>query len=301
MEVGAADAAGADREQNLARARDWVGKLGRPQRTSGRLQHHRAHAASLGAMGLRGRALAAGACVLCAAISAGIAAGEVGTKNGIPPSVRGSIAPVKLPRDRFAAVGLQFGFKVGTRAEGPSLADLELELSRNLEIDAEAVPSCGVRRLSETTEAEAKRDCRKSVVGHGFVSAHRTESSGEVVTGAHLTLFNGRYQGGPAILAHGVLESENRDFVEPIPILTTDSRFATVLDFEEPTRAFPLGSAFTAIDLTLGRPRLRYLLGKCPLPPTVAIGEFKLMHMTAEFSDDTTVSSTVERPCKGRG
>jgi hypothetical protein len=252
-------------------------------------------------MGLRGRALAAGACVLCAAISAGIAEGKVGTLIPLPVEFHGSIAPVKLPRDHLAPVAFAYGFKLPAPG-APSLAGFKLELSRNFQIDTEAVPSCGVRQLSETTEAEAKRACGKSIVGHGFESTFQTDSSGQaLVVGAHFTLFNGRYQGGSALLAHGILEPKNRDFVEPIQISTNESRFLTVLDFEAPPRGFPSESAVSSLDLTFGRPHLRYLLGKCPLPSGIHIGELKMARMTAELTNGTTLTSTVERPCKGRG
>lgn len=254
-------------------------------------------------MGVRGRFLVAALCVPCVAVSAGIANGEVKeTGGGFPVLSHGSIYPVTLPRDHVAAVGFLYGFKLPVRSDAPSLSSFDLELSRSFQIDPEAIPSCGIRQLSETTKAEAKRACGKSIVGHGFESTLQTDSSGEaVVIGAHFTLFNGRYQGGTAILAHGILESKNRDFVEPIQISTSDSRLSTVLSFEAPRRRFPGTGAFTAIDLRLGGPHLRYLLGKCPLPPEVNIAEFKLAQTTVEFTDGTTLSGIVERPCKARG
>lgn len=241
-------------------------------------------------------------CVLCAAVSAGVAEGEVGEQAPLPPVAHGGIYPIKLPRDHMAAVGFVYGSGLPVRPDTPPVTNLRIELSRNLQIDPEAVPSCGVRQLSETTEAEARRACGKSIVGRGFEGTFRIESSGELVrTWAHLTFFNGRYQGGPAILAHGVLESGPRDFVEPITITKGTGLYSTVLDFELPLRGFPGASALRSIDLTLGRPHLRYLLGDCPLPPEIHIAEFKMAHITTEFANGTTISSTVERPCKARG
>jgi hypothetical protein len=253
-------------------------------------------------MGARRRGLVAAACALCVAVSAAVAEGEVKSIGEFPVQFHGSIGPVKLPRNHMSPVRLIYGFKLPVRPGAPSLAGFKLELTRNFQIDTEAMPSCGVQDLSETTEAEAKRACGKSIVGNGFESAVQTGSSGEaIVVGAHFTLFNGRYQGGPAILAHGVLESEDRDFVEPAEISTNDSRFPTVLDFEPPPHGFPGTGAFRAIDLSLGRSHLRYLLAKCPLPREVDIGEFKMAHTTAEFTDGTMISGTAERPCKARG
>lgn len=249
-------------------------------------------------MGIRGPAFVAGVCAVGVAISGAVAQGEVGEGSAlIPPHL--SIAPVTLPRDHRAPVALSFGPNL-LRAGTPSITDFKLELSRNFEIDAEAVPTCGIRQLSGTTEGEAERACAGSIVGHGSEARLLPGSSGEALgEHARITLFNGRYQGGPAILAHGVIESTQRAFLEPIPISTQDGWYATALSIE-PRRGFP-GGTFTSIDLTLGRPHLRYLLGKCPLPPETHIGEFKLAHMSTEFADGTTITDTVERPCKARG
>lgn len=260
-------------------------------------------------MGIRGRRTIVAVCALCVAVSAGVAAGEVGEEAGgiccgFPPMVHFSVTPAKRPRDRMVDAGLDFGFKLTSTEPGapPLLAAFKLELGGSFKIDLDAVPSCGVRQLSGTTEVEARRACGKSVVGNGFVSTLRELVSGEaIVTGAHLTLFNGRYHGGPAILAHGVSESGSTDFVSPISLTTHHGPVDTVLSVETPPHGFPGGGAFRAIDLSLGRPHLRYLLAECPLPSGIPIGELRLARMTSELPDGTTKSKSIEYPCKARG
>src|SRR6476659_6620310 len=85
----------------------------------------------------------------------------------------GGIAPQKLPRSGLAPVTVQMGGKIITtdRSEPPKLERIILEINRHGKLENKGLPTCSLAKLNSISSAQAKKQCSKSMVGHGSVTS----------------------------------------------------------------------------------------------------------------------------------
>lgn len=253
------------------------------------------------------RTLAATA-VLGLALSAGAGAEVAYIPNHPPVVFHGSITPVKLPRDRLAPISIEASTKFRSLERPPSgLTSFALELNPHAMIDAEGLALCGFAELAGASALRAQKTCSGARVGHGFL--HRVAyptATDPYPYGEHFVLFNGRYQGKPALLEHVVRSGlPALNYVTAIDIVRRHSVYPTSIIGELGGSATDPGIP-TAIGLTLGR-RYRadgtfhsYLSASCALPSGIRIAEFNFARMTLAFDDGTESSSVLNRTCEVR-
>jgi hypothetical protein len=259
-------------------------------------------------MGTKKGLLALTLCLTLALASA--AFGEIGTKNGLQINFHGSIAPVKLPRNSLAPVGVQIGAKIKSKTgqQPPRLSKIVLEINKHGVIDSQGLPTCSLGKLRNSSAARAKKVCGDAEVGHGNVTS-RVALPGQPPFSSNgpLLAFNGRYHGKQAIFAHVTSQGTLAiTYVIIFVVKKTHGKYGTALVADVP--AIASGSGYiSAFDLSLKRryhvhgQRRSYVSASCPLPNEVNIGEFKMSRSTYVFEDGTEISSTIERPCKARG
>jgi hypothetical protein len=241
---------------------------------------------------------------------ASVALAESQEKNGLEVLFHGSIAPVKLPRNSLAPVGVQIGAKIKSRngQQPPRLSKIILEINKHGLIDSQGLPTCSLGKLRNSSAARAKKVCGDAEVGHGNVTS-RVALPGQEAFSSNgpLLAFNGRYKGKQAIFAHVTSQGTLAiTYVIIFVVKKTHGEYGTALVADVP--AIASGSGYiSAFDLSLKRSfhvhgqRRSYVSASCPLPSGINIGEFKMSRSTYEFEGGTKISSTIERPCKARG
>jgi hypothetical protein len=112
----------------------------------------------------------------------------------------GAVTPKVLPKGELAPVGLEVHGKIGVEGGGhPSaLRQAEVDVLKDVRVDAAGLPACPRRKLEGNGVAAARRLCRKAIVGSGV--AHIGFASSDVVIKSPLTLFNGGGSGGETTL-----------------------------------------------------------------------------------------------------
>jgi hypothetical protein len=103
----------------------------------------------------------------------------------------GKLTPHELLGGRFAPVALTIGGTIGTERGGHpwALREAMVTLDRGLKIDTSGLAACPRRRLERLDAAEARKACRKAIVGHG-VALVGVASTGSALR-MPLMLFNG--------------------------------------------------------------------------------------------------------------
>src|SRR4249919_1412941 len=103
---------------------------------------------------LKGGILAAVAALSLLAVVS-IASGEIASKDNLQISFHGSIAPVKLPRNQLAPVGVQMGAKIKTTdgSVPPRLSEIILDINSHGLIDSKGLPVCPLGKLNNSSAA----------------------------------------------------------------------------------------------------------------------------------------------------
>ncbi len=239
-----------------------------------------------------------------------VASAEIGSSGNILISFHGSIAPVKLPRNEMAPVGVQMGAKIKTKdgEKPPRLSEIILDINSHGLIDNKGLPLCTLGKLHNSSASRAKKVCGDAEIGHGNVTSRvGLPGQGEFSTNGPLLAFNGRYKGKPAILAHVTSKGTlSITYVIIFVVNKTKGTYGTSLVAKVPPIAS--GSGYiSAFDLSLKRKytfkgeKRSYVSASCPLPPEVNIASFPFARSTYVFDDGTKVSSVLQRECKARG
>jgi hypothetical protein len=243
-------------------------------------------------------------------LGASLASGEVAQQGNIQISFHGSIAPVKLPRNELAPVGVQMGAKIKT-VDGtvpPRLSEIILDINSHGLIDSKGLPLCPLSKLSNSSAARARKVCGDAEVGHGNVTSRvGLREQGEFATNGPLLAFNGKYKGKPAIFAHVTSKGTlSITYVIIFTVKKTGGTYGTSLVAKVPSIASGNGY-ISAFDLSLKRryslrgEKRSYVTASCPLPEGVNIASFAFARSTYVFEGGTSVSSVLKRECKARG
>lgn len=241
--------------------------------------------------------------------TAATTAAETVQQEGVRLSFGGEISPRSLPREAPAPVRISLSAGIAG-AQGhplPQLQQMTIAINRFGRLDASGLPVCRLGQVQPASTADARRNCRDSLVGSG-----RFEASVEIAeqvpypTRGHIDAFNGRYHGKPAILLHVYgTDPIASSYTLPMIISHTHGTYGIVLRTSL-AKTTPSAGRVTGLSLHLGRTytyggrRHSYLSASCPAPSGFTVASFPFVRAKLGFAD-RAVDVTVERSCDVRG
>lgn len=255
-----------------------------------------------------GRAVVASiAAAVLVCLTLGMASAERSQRGNLIVSLKGELAPLKLPRERPApiVVRLEGGLQTADGSLLPRVLRIELGLPGQGVLDTRGLPVCPQRLLRNSKPPEALAACRDALVGHGRLRAvvalpHQDPFS----AAADLRAFNGRIGKRRAVFLHAYLDDPPTVVVLPFRIGSGSGRFGTALVAD-------LGSAlgpsvrFAHFEIELGRKFSRrgrersYLSATCPVPVGTA-GFFSLARVSFALVDGRRIRQGIARSCRAR-
>lgn len=124
-------------------------------------------------------------------------------------NAEGSFTPTALPKHEDAPITLHGGGSLSTvSGELPPIAqDVTIEFDRHGHPDTTGLPICRDGQLEATTVAQARRNCKGSIVGEGFGTAKIAfPEQKPIPVSSPITLFNGPPKHGqPTVYAHAYI------------------------------------------------------------------------------------------------
>jgi hypothetical protein len=116
------------------------------------------------------------------------------------PTLDAAVFPRKLPVAAYAPVKWRFSGKF-TTGEGhpPALREMELDVDKDVRLNVEGYPSCGIRKVRQSSDASVMAACRDALLGKGeaHLEIAQAEGSPSKLPG-HLLIFNAGKKGGAA-------------------------------------------------------------------------------------------------------
>lgn len=255
-----------------------------------------------------GRAAAALVTTLAVAcLAVGAASGERTQRGNLIVSLKGRLAPLKLPRERPAPVAIHLAGGLET-ADGrllPRVRRIELGLPGQGVLDTRGLPVCPQRLLRNAKPPEALAACRGALVGHGRLRAVvALPKQKPFAAAAGLRAFNGRVGKGRAVILHAYLNDPPTVVVLPFRVGPGSGRFGTALVADLSTALGP-SVRFARFQIELSRRFSRggqarsYLSATCPLPKGTA-GFFSLARVEFTLADGHRISQGIARSCRAR-
>jgi hypothetical protein len=254
---------------------------------------------------LRGRLIAVAVAGL-SFVFAGPTSAEVVQHAGIRVKASAAMTPTRLPRTGTAPIGVQIAVGiVGVGGPPPLLRSISIAINREGRLQAAGLPDCTIEQIQPTTDADALRACRRSLVGEGQFSAQvgftgqaPFPSQGKVLA------FNGTDHGRPAILLH-VYGTEPAPTSYTFPLLVGHSAgtYGTTLRATLPQTAGTSGY-ITGLSLTLHRTYSHrgearsYLSSGCPAPKGFPGASFPLARTRLGFVGGTDLGAVIAGTCK---
>lgn len=118
----------------------------------------------------------------------------------------GGFAPKTLPKHRDAPIIL-YGHGRLTTVSGklpPVIKTIVVDFDRHGHVETRGLPVCTAGRLQATTPAQARRNCRGSIIGKGIGKAVvKFPDQAPIPISSPITGFNGpRKHGNPTVLGH---------------------------------------------------------------------------------------------------
>jgi len=216
----------------------------------------------------------------------------------------GGFAPKTLPKNRDAPIIL-YGHGRLTTVSGelpPILEDIVVDFDRHGHVETRGLPVCTAARLQSTTPAQARRNCRGSIIGKGIGTAIvKFPDQAPIPISSPITGFNGpRRHGNPTVLGHGYVRI-------PVPVAIVipieierinEGVYGYRVRIRIPRLAGGYGVPISAKG-KIGRRwtykgmRLSYVNARCATGRLQARGEFS-------FDDGTILKGTFAKPCKVR-
>jgi hypothetical protein len=255
-------------------------------------------------------ALASALSALALGAVAVIAHAELAQKGVLRVAFNGGIAPQKLPRTEPAPVTVRVGGKIGTadRSTPPKLKRIRIAVNSNGRLQSKGLGTCALAELNSASSAQAERSCADALIGHGNVTSRVTlPGQGAFASNGPLLAFNAHYKGHEAIFAQVASGAPlPLTYVIVFEVKRVGGRFGTELIGTLPRIASEYGY-ISAFNLSLGRTypykgkTLSYASASCPAPAGFPGASFAFAEASYEFSDETTLSATLNRDCKVRG
>ena len=258
--------------------------------------------------GRRALALAAALGLLAALGLAGVALAGKGKEKACVENLcfetGGKFTPKALSKTKQTPIGLQFEGKISTTdgSHPPALREVIFETDKNGQVNVKGFPTCTARKLQSRDTKDAKKACRKAIIGHGATDVDvALAESAPVTAHSQLLVFNGGVKGGTTTLyIHAYITI-------PIPaaIVTTvkikkhrHGRYGLKSVASIPKIASGQGSV-TAFKLKIDKKftykghKRSILTAKCPDGRLQA-------HAVAKFTGGPTTTTEYVRPCKGK-
>lgn len=211
------------------------------------------------------------------------------------------LRPAMLPRAASAPAAVTFGAQLTALDAGlpPRLRRITIAISRHGYLDSTGLPICRYRELQPSSDADALRQCGRSLVGEGrFKAQILIPDQAPFPSRGRLLAFYGSYRGRPAILAH-VYGTEPIATSYTIPFFLRRSRgtFGTVLTAPL-ERSIGKSGYITFLRVTLGG-RFGHLRASCPAPAGSATTVFPLASLSIGFPQ-RSLRATLLRSCRAR-
>jgi hypothetical protein len=215
-------------------------------------------------------------------------------------TIDGSITPKKLSKTTPTPITLDLSGNLKTEdgSHPPVLKTLDLEFDRHGELNTKGLATCTTGKLQSTLTAQAKAACPDALVGQGRVGAEIAfPEQAPFDASGPLLIFNGAPKGGKQVLIFHVYARvpAPTTFVTTATISKQGGKYGTKAVVAIPTIVSGQGSltSFSAKlqkSWTYKGKKQNLLLATCPTGSLYAHGTFA-------FSDGTTASGDVVRPC----
>lgn len=212
----------------------------------------------------------------------------------------GGFKPRALPRDSFKAIEFGGHAAISSRDGSRPLAlrRAVVDFDADGRLSARGLPTCAPERIENATTEEARETCAGAIVGRGRIEAVISLSTGLIVAGSPLTIFNGPpLEGRPTAVLHAHITSPGTQtfaILVPIERIRGEFRYRVTLDL--PPIAAGLGS-LSLIQVELGRrysfegKRRSYVSARCRDNILRTRGHFT-------FEDGTVIAGAVEKFCR---
>lgn len=247
--------------------------------------------------------------VLACLAAAGVARAELSQTGNLRISFNGSFAPQALPRDRLAPISVTVEGLLETTdgSQPPVVNQIAIELNRNGRISTLGLPTCTAAQLQSTSADGALARCRPALVGHGGFAASLQTSGKLLPAHGQVLIFNGSFQGKPALLLHFFTSVPVRaTLVLPMVIShSSKGRYGTAFSTDIPVLAGGLGS-ITRLKLEVGRQyrfegqRRSFISASCAAPPGFPGTIFAFARGSFHFDDGKTIRTALTRDCTVR-
>jgi hypothetical protein len=235
---------------------------------------------------------------------------EIAQKGNLRVTVKGKLAPRRLPRRGAAPIAVTVSGKVSTtdRTPPPQLKTLRIELNRNGRLDHTGLPLCPYARLQPASSDRALAACRSALVGKGSFTADVTLGGDETyVSSGRLLVFNGRRQGKRVLFGHLYAA---RPFASSFVIVFAIQKlrggtYGAALSAALPAALGSWGN-LTGLEMTLSRRysykhRLHsYISSGCPAPKGSQSAVFPLARTTFGFDGGKKLRSVLIDSCRAR-
>lgn len=236
--------------------------------------------------------------LLCAASALG--EWEVFRAGNLAIEDDGGISPTKLPSHRQAPISAHLSDRLGTTdgTHPPAVQEVEVDLDRNLHVNARGLPVCRRAQLEATTTATAKANCGAALVGAGTDAAEVAFAEQAPFTAkGPVLLFNGGVHGDTTLLLiHTYLAVPTPTaVVATVRLSRVPGRYGLHAVVEVPRIAGGAGSV-TRFQLRIGRrftddgKEQSYLTASCPSGHSLVKGR-------ALFADGVEIHLSRVLPC----
>lgn len=222
-------------------------------------------------------------------------------------SLQGSVSPLKLPRDRLAAISVHLAGSLRTDDGStlPRVIRMELGLPQQGVLDTRGLPVCSPRRLHSATSVGAMEACGDALVGHGRLRAEVViPDEAPLSIDAELLAFNSRVDGRPGVVMHAFGEGVPVAVVIPFHFKRGDGRLGRMLVAQLPGALGPWPRLAT-FEMTLSRhfeyrgQRHSYLSASCPIPKALTAGFFSLARAGFTIAGGGHIGTAITRGCRG--
>jgi hypothetical protein len=234
------------------------------------------------------------------------ALGERVQRGDLIVSLDGRLSPLRLPRERPAAVTLRLsGGLHGTGgSQIPRVTRIELALPAQGVLNTRGLPLCRPAQLRYARPREALAACRGALVGRGLLAARAViPDQAPFEVRARLLAFNAKVGHRRAVVLHSYSSNPPTVAVLPLVLHRRDGRFGMAL-VGNVSGALGPWPRLAHFQVSLSR-RFRYrgasrsyLTASCPIPERITAGFFSFARATYTLGDGRNVSVGITRGCR---
>jgi hypothetical protein len=238
---------------------------------------------------------------MSASVWAGLALAESVVIGNATFTADGSFSPKKLPKKEWAPIELKTSGSVTTDdGSTPPVADVvTVDFDKNGTLTTKGIKTCDPKKLQNTTTAQAKRKCKKALVGQGTTKAIVDfEDQDPFDAIGPLLVFNGKPKGGkPTIIFHVLanVPLPTTFVVQSVVVPSPKKGFGKRIVVKVPPIAGGNGT-LVSFNATINKKPAtgkKYLLARC------ANGRF-VADAHVELRDGRNFDISLVRPCKAK-